>query len=68
MTSIGRQKLWEALDRAIYGVLDKYHLTPAEVIGVMMIQVAMLQQQHIKGLNEGGQDDPESNQDEKEDD
>lgn len=71
MTSTGRRALFKAVDKAVNRTLQKYYLTDAEVIGVLVLRVAHHAREHLDAndpLQDDQNDDPESNQDEKEDD
>lgn len=61
MTATGRSKLYKAVDSAILRILRKYHLTDAEVVGILMLLVAQFQRHHLlrkpRHEEEGGEED-----------
>lgn len=64
MTATGRTKLYRAVDDAILHTLGKYHLTDAEVVGILMLMVAQFQRHHL--LKHGFSDDDDEDDDQEE--
>lgn len=64
MTATGRTKLYRAVDDAILHTLGKYHLTDAEVVGILMLMVAQFQRHHL--LKHGFSDEDDDEDDDQE--
>jgi hypothetical protein len=62
MTSVGRNKLADAVTTAIGKTTEKYHLTRAEVVGVLMMCVAAHSQMRYR-YEDDDEDDEKENED-----
>jgi hypothetical protein len=66
MTSTGRRELFKQVDKAVNQTSRKFFLTEAEVIGVLVLQVAHHARYHLEKYDEQRdkeQDDEEENED-----
>lgn len=66
MTSTGRRELFKEVDLAVNRTSRKYFLTEAEVIGVLVLQVAHHARHHLEKYDEQRnkeEDDEKENED-----
>lgn len=65
MTSTGRRELFKQVDKAVNQTSRKFFLTEAEVIGVLVLQVAHHARHHLEKYDEqrNKEDDEEEDED-----